>query len=108
VCDVFTDTPLTGYQLAVFTDAREAAVRRLAWWTSGAGAEDSLDGAEWFDLRAPARLLSVSHRHLPVRPQKPEADASGNLEVDVLDAARGAAELHQALGPDRGGGDHHC
>ena len=23
VCDVFTDTPLTGNQLAVFTDARE-------------------------------------------------------------------------------------
>ena len=29
VCDVFTDTPLTGNQLAVFTDARELEERRL-------------------------------------------------------------------------------
>jgi predicted PhzF superfamily epimerase YddE/YHI9 len=29
VCDVFTDTPLTGNQLAVFTDARELPEERL-------------------------------------------------------------------------------
>jgi trans-2,3-dihydro-3-hydroxyanthranilate isomerase len=29
VADVFTDTPLTGNQLAVFTDARELAEERL-------------------------------------------------------------------------------
>ncbi len=29
VCDVFTDTPLTGNQLAVFTDAREISEHRL-------------------------------------------------------------------------------
>src|SRR5262245_26802435 len=29
VCDVFTDTPLTGNQLAVFTDARELPESRL-------------------------------------------------------------------------------
>jgi PhzF family phenazine biosynthesis protein len=29
VCDVFTDTPLTGNQLAVFTDARGLAEERL-------------------------------------------------------------------------------
>jgi trans-2,3-dihydro-3-hydroxyanthranilate isomerase len=37
VCDVFTDTPLTGNQLAVFTDARElpeARLQDLARWTS--------------------------------------------------------------------------
>jgi trans-2,3-dihydro-3-hydroxyanthranilate isomerase len=29
VCDVFTDTPLAGNQLAVFTDAREIPEDRL-------------------------------------------------------------------------------
>jgi len=29
VCDVFTDNPLTGNQLAVFTDARELPEARL-------------------------------------------------------------------------------
>jgi trans-2,3-dihydro-3-hydroxyanthranilate isomerase len=29
VCDVFTDTPLTGNQLAVFTDARGLSEERL-------------------------------------------------------------------------------
>ena len=29
VCDVFTDTPLTGNQLAVFTDARRLPEERL-------------------------------------------------------------------------------
>jgi trans-2,3-dihydro-3-hydroxyanthranilate isomerase len=29
VCDVFTDTPLTGNQLAVFTDARGLPEERL-------------------------------------------------------------------------------
>ena len=29
VCDVFTDTPLTGNQLAVFTDAREIPEEQL-------------------------------------------------------------------------------
>ena len=38
VCDVFTDTPLTGNQLAVFTDARDARRRDDA----GARARDEL------------------------------------------------------------------
>ena len=64
ICDVFTDRPLTGNALAVFTDA---------------------EGLDEATMQALAREMNLSESAFVVRPSQPEADAGIRIFTPTME-----------------------